>query len=47
MCRLKEDINLDMFFGNERRYLMLNRLMNMLIEDYIKEINEYADRRLY
>ena len=45
MCRLKEDINLDMLFGNERRYLMLNRLTNMLIEDKIKEINEYADRR--
>ena len=45
MCRFKEAINLDLFFGNERRYLMLNRLINMLIEDNIKDINEYADRR--
>ena len=27
--------------------IMLKRLMNMLIEDNIKEINEYVDRRLY
>ena len=24
---------------------MLKRLMNMLIDDNVKEINEYADRR--
>jgi len=27
--------------------IILKRLMNMLIEDNFKEINEYADRRLY